>query len=173
MRNRIREHFGVLLFFARMPNDRYLLENEKFRLYYTSECDESQSLTITVEDNFGNACECCYDIKELGKQLKKIGMLVVQDQVWGRVTADRNAGKATRYYMDEFHLLLKEEQSDAIAKETRKNISGLSYRLMPSEDWNLSVFGKYYNQFVAGPVATDANQNDYVRTTHSLSLIHI
>ena len=47
----------------------------------------------------------CYDIKELGKQLKKIGMLVVQDQVWGRVTANRNAGKATRYYMDEFHLL--------------------------------------------------------------------
>ena len=39
------------------PNDRYLLENGKFRLYYTSECDESQSLTITVEDNFGNACE--------------------------------------------------------------------------------------------------------------------
>ena len=39
------------------PNDRYLLENEKFRLYYTSECDESQSLTITVEDNFGNVCE--------------------------------------------------------------------------------------------------------------------
>ena len=36
---------------------RYLLENEKFRLYYTSECDESQSLTITVEDNFGNAFE--------------------------------------------------------------------------------------------------------------------
>ena len=40
-----------------LPNDRYLLENEKFRLYYTSECDESQSLTITVEDNFGNAFE--------------------------------------------------------------------------------------------------------------------
>ena len=39
------------------PNDRYLLENEKFRLYYTSECDESQSLTITVEDNFGNSFE--------------------------------------------------------------------------------------------------------------------
>lgn len=45
----------------------------------------------------------CYDIKELGKQLKKIGMLVVQDQVWGRVTANRSEGKATRYYMDEFH----------------------------------------------------------------------
>ena len=68
-------------------------------------------------------------------------------------------------------LLAKEEQSDAIAKGTRKNISGVSYRLMPSETWNLSVFGKYYNQFVAGPVATDANQNDYVRTTRSVSSI--
>ena len=68
-------------------------------------------------------------------------------------------------------LLAKEEQSDAIAKETRKNISGVSYRLMPSESWNLSVFGKYYNQFVAGPVATDANQNDYVRTTRSVNSI--
>ena len=68
-------------------------------------------------------------------------------------------------------LLAKEEQADAIAKETRKNISGVSYRLMPSETWNLSVFGKYYNQFVAGPVATDANQNDYVRTTRSVSSI--
>ena len=28
----------------------------------------------------------CYDIKELGKQLKKIVMLLVQDQVWNRVT---------------------------------------------------------------------------------------
>ena len=45
----------------------------------------------------------CYDIKELGKQLKKLGMLIVQDQVWGRVTMNRSAGKATRYYMDEFH----------------------------------------------------------------------
>lgn len=44
-----------------------------------------------------------YNIKGLGKQMKKIGMLAVQDQVWGRVTANRNAGKATRYYMDEFH----------------------------------------------------------------------
>ena len=62
----------------------------------------------------------CYDIKELGKQLKKIGMLVVQDQVWGRVTANRNAGKATHYYMDEFHLLLKEEQTAAYSVEIWK-----------------------------------------------------
>ncbi len=62
----------------------------------------------------------CYDIKELGKQLKKIGMLVVQDQVWGRVTTNRNAGKSTRYYMDEFHLLLKEEQTAAYSVEIWK-----------------------------------------------------
>ena len=62
----------------------------------------------------------CYDIKELGKQLKKIGMLIVQDQVWGRVTANRNVGRATRYYMDEFHLLLREEQTAAYSVEIWK-----------------------------------------------------
>ena len=53
----------------------------------------------------------CFDTKELGNSLKKIGMLIVQDQVWNRVTANRSAHKSTRYYMDEFHLLLKEEQT--------------------------------------------------------------
>jgi Type IV secretory pathway, VirB4 components len=62
----------------------------------------------------------CYDIKELGKQLKKIGMLIVQDQVWGRVTANREEGKSTRYYMDEMHLLLKEEQTAAYSVEIWK-----------------------------------------------------
>ena len=62
----------------------------------------------------------CYDIKELGKQLKKLGMLIVQDQVWGRVTANRAEGKATRYYIDEFHLLLKEEQTAAYSVEIWK-----------------------------------------------------
>jgi len=51
----------------------------------------------------------CFDIKELGKQLKTLGMLVVQDQIWNRVTQNRAAKKATRYYVDEFHLLLKGE----------------------------------------------------------------
>ena len=51
----------------------------------------------------------CYDIKELGKQLKQLGMLVVQDQVWNRVTRNREAGRTTRYYVDEFHLLLRGE----------------------------------------------------------------
>ena len=62
----------------------------------------------------------CYDIKDLGKQLKKIGMLVVQDQVWGRVTENREAGKSTRYYMDEMHLLLREEQTAAYTVEIWK-----------------------------------------------------
>lgn len=62
----------------------------------------------------------CYDIKELGKQMKKIGMLVIQDQVWGRVTANRSAGRSTRYYMDEFHLLLREEQTAAYSVEIWK-----------------------------------------------------
>ena len=62
----------------------------------------------------------CYDIKDLGKQLKKIGMLVVQDQVWGRVTENRSAGKSTRYYMDEMHLLLRDEQTAAYTVEIWK-----------------------------------------------------
>ncbi len=76
----------------------------------------------------------CYDIRELGKQLKKIGMHIVQDQVWNRVTENRYASispdpedgdsapirKATRYYMDEFHLLLKEEQTAAYSVEIWK-----------------------------------------------------
>lgn len=62
----------------------------------------------------------CFDIKELGKQLKKIGMLVVQDQVWNRVTINRAEHKSTRYYIDEFHLLLKDEQTAAYSVEIWK-----------------------------------------------------
>ena len=61
-----------------------------------------------------------FDIKELGKQLKKIGMLIVQDAVWNRVTVNRDARKSTRYYADEFHLLLKEEQTAAYMVEIWK-----------------------------------------------------
>ena len=62
----------------------------------------------------------CFDIKELGKQLKKLGMLVVQDQIWNRVTINRNEHKSTRYYCDEFHLLLKDEQTAAYSVEIWK-----------------------------------------------------
>ena len=61
-----------------------------------------------------------FDIKELGKQLKKIGMLVIQDQVWNRVTLNRSACKSTRYYIDEMHLLLKEEQTASYTIEIWK-----------------------------------------------------
>ena len=62
----------------------------------------------------------CFDIKDLGKQLKKLGMLIVQDQVWNRVTVNRVPHKSTRYYIDEFHLLLKEEQTAAYSVEIWK-----------------------------------------------------
>lgn len=51
----------------------------------------------------------CFDIKELGKQLKNLGMLVIQDQVWNRVSQNRDIGKSTWYFVDEFHLLLRGE----------------------------------------------------------------
>ena len=62
----------------------------------------------------------CFDIKDLGKQLKKLGMLNVQDQVWNRVTINRFVRKSTRYYVDEFHLLLKEEQTASYSVEIWK-----------------------------------------------------
>lgn len=64
---------------------------------------------------------------------------------------------------DNTSLLAAKEQTDAIAKQTRKNISGLSYRLMPSDKWNFSAFGKYYRQYVAGPMAEDDTGSNYVR----------
>ena len=62
----------------------------------------------------------CYVIKNLGKQLKKFGMQVVQDQVWGRVSENREAHKSTRLYIDEMHLLLREEQTAAYTVEIWK-----------------------------------------------------
>ncbi|CDE13022.1 putative uncharacterized protein [Ruminococcus sp. CAG:330] len=62
----------------------------------------------------------CFDIKELGNQLKKVGMLIVQDTVWNRVTQNRAERKVTRYYIDEFHLLLKEQQTAQYSAEIWK-----------------------------------------------------
>ena len=62
----------------------------------------------------------CFDIKELGKQLKKLGMLILQDAVWNRVTINRAAKRTTWFYIDEFHLLLKEEQTAAYSIEIWK-----------------------------------------------------
>ena len=70
---------------------------------------------------------------------------------------------------DNTSLLADEAQTDPIAKQTRKNITGLSYRLMPSDRWNLSAFGKYYRQYVAGPMAEDDTGSNYVRTSRTVS----
>lgn len=96
----------------------------------------------------------------------------------GTLTANYRIGKAHTFTFNHVinafrrsnqSLLNEDSEANAIPKETRKNISGLSYRLMPMEHWNLSVFGKYYNQFIAGPVATSSAQDDYIRTTNSVS----
>ena len=96
----------------------------------------------------------------------------------GTLTANYRSGKAHTFTFNHVinavrrsnqSLLNEDSEANAIPKETRKNISGLSYRLMPTEHWNLSVFGKYYNQFIAGPVATSSAQDDYIRTTNSVS----
>ena len=65
-------------------------------------------------------------------------------------------------------LLTSQPVTDPIDKRTRKNITGLSYRLMPTDKWNLSLFGKYYNQYVAGPVATTEAQEEFVRSTRNI-----
>jgi len=62
----------------------------------------------------------CYDIKELGKGLKKIAMLVLQDAVWNRVTANRAKRRTTWFYIDEMHLLLKDDQTAAYTVEIWK-----------------------------------------------------
>ena len=62
----------------------------------------------------------CFDIKELGKGLKKIAMLVLQDAVWNRVTVNRAEKRTTWFYIDEMHLLLKEEQTAAYTVEIWK-----------------------------------------------------
>ena len=112
--NPIPENMPILedLYVALMKQD----EKEAHHVATALEIYVKGSLNVfnhhtNVDINNRLVCLVCYDIKELGNQLKKIGMLVVQDQVWCRVTANRNVGKSTRYYIDEFHLLLKEEQT--------------------------------------------------------------
>ena len=62
----------------------------------------------------------CFDIRDLGNQLKELGMLIVQDAVWNRVSQNRERKIATRYYCDEFHLLLKEKQTAIYSVEIWK-----------------------------------------------------
>lgn len=52
-----------------------------------------------------------FDVRDLGKQLRTFGMIVVLDQIWNRVTQNRAIGKRTWIYIDEFQLLLNNEYS--------------------------------------------------------------
>ena len=73
----------------------------------------------------------CFDFKELGKQLKKLGMLILQDAVWNRVSANRAQKRSTWFYVDEMHLLLKEEQTAAYTVEIWKRFR--------KGEWTISI----------------------------------
>lgn len=62
----------------------------------------------------------CFDIKDLGKQLKTMGMLIVLDQIWNRITLNRGKGKRTWIYIDEIYLLFANEYSAAFLYELYK-----------------------------------------------------
>ena len=53
----------------------------------------------------------CYDIRDLGKQLQPVGMLVVLDSVFNRIIRNRKRGKSTWVYIDEIYLLFQHEYS--------------------------------------------------------------
>jgi hypothetical protein len=53
----------------------------------------------------------CYDILDLGKQLLPIGMLVVLDSIFNRITQNRAKGKNTFIIIDEIYLLFQHEYS--------------------------------------------------------------
>ena len=44
-----------------LPNDRYPLENETFRLYYTATGDEAHNFIVVVEDSFNNSYKLEFD----------------------------------------------------------------------------------------------------------------
>ena len=96
-------------------------EAQRYRVGVGTVCKRQLEPVLTTAPNVDiHNRLVCFDIKELGTQLKKVGMLIIQDQVWNRVTLNRSEGKATRYYIDEFHLLLKEEQTAAYSVEIWK-----------------------------------------------------
>ena len=53
----------------------------------------------------------CYDILELGEQLRAIGMLVILDSIINRITKNRMKGKQTFIFIDEIYLLFMHEYS--------------------------------------------------------------
>lgn len=99
--------------------------------------------------------------------------LRADNQNWnGSLTANYRIGRTHlftfNHVLNDFRrsntsLLTAEPTKEPIDKHTEKNITGLSYRLSPSDRWNLSVFGKYYNLHVSGPMATTSTLEEYER----------
>ena len=53
----------------------------------------------------------CYDIRDLGRQLLPVGMLVVLDSIFNRIIRNRQQGRNTWIYIDEIYLLFQHEYS--------------------------------------------------------------
>ena len=119
----VRPFFSDKFDITKHPQYKYLLDSSKKNAF-----DTALEIYVTGSLNVFNhqtnveikSRIVCYVIKNLGKQLKKFGMQVVQDQVWGRVSENREAHKSTRLYIDEMHLLLREEQTAAYTVEIWK-----------------------------------------------------
>lgn len=118
-----------------------------------------------------------YQSGTLGEQLYQ-DLLSGNDNWNATLTLKYHIGKAHSFVLNHVFSNFRREnsptagtaasQADEFAKLTRKNITGLSYTLSPSGNFNLSVFGKFYNQFNSGPVSASASGNtDYVLLANS------
>lgn len=113
---------------ANMPKLEDLLEALKQQGTIADRVSNALEMYVTGSQNlFNNRTNVdinnrlvCFDIKELGTQLKKIAMLILQNQVWNRVSQNREIEKKTLYYIDEFHLLLRDEQTAKYSVEMWK-----------------------------------------------------
>lgn len=113
---------------ANMPKLEDLLEALKQQGTIAARVSNALEMYVTGSQNlFNNRTNVdinnrlvCFDIKELGTQLKKIAMLILQNQVWNRVSQNREIEKKTLYYIDEFHLLLRDEQTAKYSVEMWK-----------------------------------------------------
>lgn len=147
---------------------------------------EGLDITFTAnynKNNTRNVDTSAYEFNWRGEKRLRPGMH--GEQSYMHLQSDNNNWNGTftaRYRLNDIHsftfnnilnsfhrsnrsLLTSESAVDPIAKETLKNVSGISYLLRPNERWNASLFGKYYYQHVAGPVPTSSTLNEYVRST--------
>lgn len=151
----------------------------------------TRGLDLTFTANYNrnlttNIDTASYRYNWFGERIRKTNGRGEQSELYARAYNDNwNATVTLNYRINRantltfnnvwnlFHrtnasLLTGTEIKNEFAKDTRKNIAGLSYRLMPSDRWNLSIFGKYYDQRVSGPMATDDKGTDYVMVHRSV-----